>query len=150
MTDIVANVADGISLAEAVIQGLVVSGEIFGATSTDDIGLVAEESEELVALLSDWFGGTVIYIPHDAKENGQLIEAIGNEKADLVTDILGGTRVYVPKLDVLRRRCRNSEILKMRKRGAGISGIARRFSLSDRQVQNILQRMSNSPEVIKR
>ncbi len=128
-----------ISLADAMQNGLVAEGEIYGATSTEDIGQIAEDSEKLVAVLSDCFGGTVFYVPHDAKENSQLIEAVGPDDASIVTDILGGMRIYVPKLDGLRRRCRNREIADMRQKGQAISNIARRFSLSARQIQSILQ-----------
>tara|TARA_R110001583_G_scaffold195296_1_gene371563 strand:- start:3026 stop:3493 length:468 start_codon:yes stop_codon:yes gene_type:complete len=133
-----AKILENVCLADALSAQILVAGEIYAATGADDIGLLAAESEELTAILSDHFGGTVIYIPHDMKESAALVEVVGSRNATTITDILGGMRIYVPKLDTLRRQYRNREIRNLRESGEYISSIARRFNLSDRQVHNVL------------
>lgn len=88
------------------------------------------------------FGGSKIYIPK-YPERSHLKYILPNSLLGQLSKYYGGELVEVPKIDHFERYARNQLILEMIVGGKKNGEIAKRFSLSYRQVANIKRRHRN-------
>jgi hypothetical protein len=95
---------------------------------------------EAVVALCSTFGGTGLHVPAKPARAGALTRALGLLPATLLCRRHGGEKLYVPMLDRALRRYRHRAIREAYDLGdISVKQLARRFGLSDRQVNSILK-----------
>ena len=103
----------------------------------------------LAAILSlvECFGGTRAFIPQQRIEGSTLAEAIGLENAAAIAKGFADAKgmvyseaIYIPRCQNTFIALRNKKMRLMRGYGATVNELARRFFLSDKQVENILRK----------
>lgn len=104
------------------------------------VGSLRDELEGLIGTeglreLSAARGGRRLYVPMSVRPGHWLAERLGPEAAERLAFQYGGCRISIPALS---RSQRNDDIRRWRSLGYGAAEIAERFSLSERQVYNIL------------
>lgn len=83
-------------------------------------------------------GGALLELPKSAERSALLVDLIGQEAAArLIAAFPGYDRISLPMPDKLLTRTRNVEILADLERGDSERIVARRYSLTVRQVQNV-------------
>lgn len=82
-------------------------------------------------------GGTHLHVPAHAGPGHPLFELLGPDACRL-TEAFGGETLHIPKADAARRAVRNALIRRDRSGGQPLNRIARRYGLSERQINSIL------------
>lgn len=106
--------------------------EIAGAETMRELeGALGEDGARLV---SDQYGGTVLYVPIHLPEEHFLRTTLGDDLAGKLSYYFGGVRLHVPK-QVARR----AKVLELRQAGYTVRDIARQTHYSERQVYRVLR-----------
>ena len=97
--------------------------------------------------LVECFGGTRVFIPQQRIKGSTLARAIGVENATAITKgfahakgLVISDAFYIPRCQDTFIALRNKKMRVMRGNGATVNELARRFFLSDKQVENILRK----------
>lgn len=90
-----------------------------------------------LAICAKW-GGRALYIPAKARADHPLAILLGTETAERLCAAMAGDRLAVPKTDAVLRQLRTRKICKLRRQGASIASLAKKFDLTPRRILQIL------------
>ncbi|MEO5332140.1 MAG: hypothetical protein H7839_08965 [Magnetococcus sp. YQC-5] len=83
-------------------------------------------------------GGTRVFVGRRMKPNHKLAILLGHGPALKLSQMFGGETLTVVRGATLLRRARNREIIKRYDSGEGVRSLARRFTLTERQIYAVL------------
>lgn len=86
------------------------------------------------------YGGTRVPVPASCQPNSRMARAIGLEPAVALARHYARDQIYIPSLLAVGRPRRDREIVAAHERGDKITALARRYRISERQVQKITKK----------
>ncbi|MDB4312082.1 hypothetical protein N9937_01500 [bacterium] len=100
------------------------------------IGVIGEESG---ARLLAKCGGTRVFVPkREPRETSKLVRAIGMDAALLMVKAFRGTSLTIPRAASALKEVRNEKIRRAYDDGAKATDLAKRYSLTERSIYEIL------------
>ncbi|MEO8343372.1 MAG: Mor transcription activator family protein [Gallionella sp.] len=94
--------------------------------------------EDAAMTIANQYGGTRLYVPKRIQVVHPLAELLGMEAAQKLASVLGGQDHFdIPQAVALKRAKRNAQIFADRAEGASVSELARKNSMSERNIRAI-------------
>lgn len=99
---------------------------------------------DAVMKIAKRYGGMRIYVPRNPSPQSEIARLIGLRGARALCAKQGGGEIEIPRARAAFNEIRDAEIRLLRRRGASLPDLARRFGLVTRQVRRICNGKSDS------
>ncbi|MBF0437331.1 MAG: winged helix-turn-helix transcriptional regulator [Magnetococcales bacterium] len=91
--------------------------------------------------MSKEFGGTSLIIPKKLDRDHHLLAVIGEKATKALIREYSGDTLSIPKLNMLKAKLRDIQLLQDRESGVSPKELARKYNLTERHVWRILKKL---------